>query len=190
MERWLRPGDWASCNGRKHPDQSLEGRHRRCRKFLGARPGCDWHNCHVTDAALIVHILFASAWFGHKLLVPRDVRVSVRQEESAGYLIERMGRAQRLGVVSGLGTLATGLWLMELTTGITDAAVETYIALGAVIAILVVGATATQPAWKRVRKAIEAGDIPAAAGGAGRFNRAINLESLLWVFALTMMVIR
>lgn len=143
----------------------------------------------MTQAALILHILIGAAWFGHKLLIPRDIRVSVRHEESAGYLIERMRRAQRLGIVAGLGTLATGIWLMALTTGIADASVETYLAIGAVLAMFVVGAVVAQPAWKRIREAIETGDIPGAAAGANGFNRALNFESVLWVFALTMMVI-
>lgn len=144
----------------------------------------------MKDAALILHVLLAASWFGHKLLIPRDVRVSVRQEESARYLLDRMARAKPLGIISGLGTLATGIWLMYLTTGLTDADLETYVGLGAVLAMFAVGSAVAEPAWRRIKVSIEAGDIPGAAGGATRFNRALTLESLLWVLALTMMVIR
>lgn len=98
-----------------------------------------------------------------------------------------MGRAQTLGIVSGLGTLASGIWLMHLTTGITNASVTTYLALGAVVAMFIVGAVVASPAWKRIRRAIEAEDVPSAAAGVTGFNRAITLESLLWILALTMM---
>jgi uncharacterized membrane protein len=141
----------------------------------------------MSELAIILHVLLAAAWFGHKLLIPRDVRVSVRQPASASLLIDRMSRAQRLGIVSGLGTLATGLWLIYLTTGFMDAAITTYVALGAVLAIFVVGASVARPAWNRIRDAVVADDIPTAAASVTGFTRALNLESLLWILALTMM---
>jgi hypothetical protein len=141
----------------------------------------------MSELAIILHVLLAAAWFGHKLLIPRDVRVSVRHPASASLLIERMSRAQRLGILTGLGTLATGLWLVYLTTGFLDAAINTYVALGAVLVMFVVGATLARPAWNRIRYAVEAEDIPTAAAAVSGFNRAVNLESLLWILALTMM---
>jgi hypothetical protein len=141
----------------------------------------------MSELVTILHVLVAAAWFGHKLLIPRDVRVSVRHTDSASLLIERMSRAQRLGIVTGLATLATGIWLMYLTTGVLDAAPNTYVALGAVVASFLVGGAVARPAWKRIREAVEAEDIPRAAAGVTTFNRAISLESLLWILALTMM---
>lgn len=143
----------------------------------------------MSQVALILHVLFAAAWFGHKLLIPRDVRVSVRHPESAAFLIERMDRAKRLGMLTGLGTLATGVWLMDLTTGLTRARFEIYVALAAVLAMFLVGALYAGPAWNRIREAVDAEDTPGAVGGATAFNRALNLETLLWVLALTMMVV-
>lgn len=143
----------------------------------------------MTEVALIFHVAFAAAWFGHKLLIPRDVRISVRHAESASLLVDRMKRAQRLGIVSGVGTLGTGAWLMYLTTGFTDAPLPIYIALATVIAMFAVGATIARTAWNRIASAIADNDIPAAAGGVAAFNRALNLESLLWILALTMMFI-
>lgn len=141
----------------------------------------------MTEAVVILHVVFAAAWFGHKLLIPRDVRVSVRTIESGKLLIDRMQRARRLGVLSGLGTLGTGIWLVYLTTGFFDAPVTMYVALGVVLLMFVVGATVARIAWNEIRDAIAANDVPAAAGGVAAFNRALNLESLLWILALTMM---
>jgi len=147
--------------------------------------------CHnspdMTETVVILHVVFASAWFGHKLLIPRDVRVSVRTVESGQLLVDRMQRAQRLGIASGLGTLATGVWLTYLTTGFFDASVPTYVAFGVVLLMFVVGATAGRTSWNRIRDAIASNDVPGAAGGVSAFNRALNLESLLWILALTMM---
>jgi hypothetical protein len=100
-----------------------------------------------------------------------------------------MRRAQGLGLVSGLLTLGTGVWLVTLTTGFAKAPVTIYIALATVIGMFLVGLLAARPAWNRIKAAIDAGDTPGAVGGVTSFNRAMNLESLLWILALTMMII-
>jgi hypothetical protein len=100
-----------------------------------------------------------------------------------------MGRARTFGIVSGILTLGTGIWLVTLTTGFAGAEVTIYVALGAVTAMLLVGALVVRPAWKRIEKAIDVGDTPAAVGGANAFNNALNLEGLLWILALAMMII-
>jgi hypothetical protein len=143
----------------------------------------------VIELVTVAHVAFAAAWFGHKLLIPRDVRVSVRESESGRNLVGRMRRAQSLGLVSGLFTLGTGVWLVTLTSGFAEAPVTIYVALATVIAMLLVGFLAARPAWNRIKAAIDAGDTPRAVGGVTAFNRALNLESLLWVLALTMMII-
>ena len=143
----------------------------------------------MIEVVTVVHIAFAAAWFGHKLLIPRDVRNSVRDPASGANLLDRMKRAQALGLFSGLVTLGTGIWLMILTTGIAEAALTTYVALGAVLAMFLVGGLVARPAWATIRDAIRSGDTPGAVGGVTSFNRAINLESLLWILALSMMVI-
>lgn len=143
----------------------------------------------MTKVALILHITIAAAWFGHKLLLPRDVRNSVRNSESAQLMIARVKRARNLGVLAGLGTLATGIWLVYLTTGFADASIQTYVALGAVLAMFVVGASVARPAWKKIEDAVREGDTPHAVGASIGFGRALNLESLLWILALTMMVL-
>lgn len=143
----------------------------------------------VLEVVTIAHIAVAAAWFGHKLLLPRDIRVSVREPATGAHLIGRMRRAEMLGITSGVLTLGTGIWLMLLTTGFADAPVEIHIALGAVIAMFLVGFFVARPAWRNIRSAIEKGDTPGAAGGVTAFNRALGLESLLWILALTMMII-
>lgn len=143
----------------------------------------------MIEVLTVAHVAFAAAWFGHKLLIPRDVRVSVREPESGRNLVGRMRRAQSLGLFAGLLTLGTGLWLIILTTGFAQAPVTIHIALATVIGMFLVGFLAARPAWNRIKDAIDAGDTPGAVGGVTSFNRAINLESLLWILALTMMII-
>lgn len=143
----------------------------------------------MIEVVTIVHIAVAAAWFGHKLLIPRDVRTSVREPESGKYLVDRMRRARTFGIVSGLLTLGTGIWLVILTTGFDDAPITIHIAMGAVLAMFLVGFLVARPAWKRITSAIAVGDTPAAVGGAKSLNSALNLESLLWIVALAMMII-
>ncbi|CAN5781336.1 hypothetical protein BH23ACT4_BH23ACT4_07840 [soil metagenome] len=161
---------------------------RVCGRFPpGCRPVC--HNRAVIEVATIVHIAVAAAWFGHKLLLPRDVRASVREPESGKYLVERMRRARTFGIITGILTLGTGIWLVMLTTGFAGAPITTHIAMGAVLAMFLVGFLVARPAWKRVASAIDAGDTPGAVGGANSLNSALNLESLLWILALSMMIV-
>ena len=143
----------------------------------------------MIEVVTIFHIAVAAAWFGHKLLIPRDVRTSVREPESGRYLLDRMRRARTFGIVTGLLTLATGIWLVMLTTGFADAPITIHIAMGVVIAMFLVGFLVARPAWKRVAGAIDAGDTPGAVGSANSLNSALNLESLLWILALSMMII-
>ena len=144
---------------------------------------------YVLEALTIAHIAVAAAWFGHKLLIPRDVRTSVRDVEAGRNLIPRIQRAQTLGLTTGTLTLATGVWLMIETTGFAGAPLQIHIALGVVVMMFLVGFFLARPAWNRIRSAVVDGDTPSAAGGVSAFNRALALESLLWVLALTMMVI-
>ena len=104
-------------------------------------------------------------------------------------LVSRMARAERLGITSGLATVLSGLGLIVLTTGFNEAPLKIYFGLAAALAMIVVGATMARPAWQRVKSAIGSGSAPTAAAAVKPFNRALALESLLWVFALVAMVI-
>jgi hypothetical protein len=137
----------------------------------------------------IVHIAIAAAWFGHKLLIPGDIRRSVHagQSESEA-LLRRMKRAERLGIVTGLGTVLSGgalLWLV----GVDTVAIGIWVGLGLVLAAIFLGATLGRPASKRLREAVSRGDRVEATIAGGQISRVLGLESLLWLGALTSMVV-
>lgn len=140
-------------------------------------------------ATKVIHILFAAAWFGHKLLVPRDVRQSVHVMTDSEGLIRRMHRAERLGILSGLGTVLSGVGLIPLTTGFAKTPVRIYLGLAAAIEIFIIGALVARPAWNEIKGGIETGDAPRAAAGVKPFTRALVLENLLWIVALGSMVV-
>ena len=137
----------------------------------------------------ILHIAFAAAWFGHKILIPRDLRQSIHNRHENMGLTKRMTRAERLGIVSGLGTLATGFWLISLTTGFATTPLRIWLGLAAVLAMFLVGGLVGSPAWRDVKAGLADNDLPRAVSRVGALIGALRLESLLWVLALTTMLL-
>lgn len=138
----------------------------------------------------ILHIALAAAWFGHKLLVPGDVKASVQSLASTEgeRFLHRLQRAQRLGQVTGIGTLAAGI---ALAFAVDASTVDNAVWIGAtlVVVAIVVGAIFARPASNELRDAVSASDRPRATVAGNRLNRILGLESLLWLGALSGMVI-
>lgn len=137
----------------------------------------------------ILHIAFAAAWFGHKLLIPGDIRRAVHAggAESEA-LLGRMKRAERLGILTGIGTLISGGGLMWLV-GIETVDIGVWVGLGLVVVALVVGVTTGRPASRLLRDAVARGDRVEATIAGGQVSRVLGLESLLWLGALVSMVV-
>lgn len=140
-------------------------------------------------ATKIVHIAFAAVWFGHKVLIPRDMRQSIHHPVDGGGFIRRIERAERLGIGSGLGTILSGIGLILLTTGFAGTPLRIYFGLAAAIAMVFVGGLVARPAWKEIREGIIDDDLPRAAAAERPFTRALMIENLLWIGALGAMVV-
>ena len=137
----------------------------------------------------ILHVGVAAAWFGHKLLIPADLRQSMSGGvEQAGALIVRLRRAEQLGVITGLGTLLTGLVLVFMI-GPAVVSPGIYVGLGLVLAAIALGATVARPASVRLRKAVMVGDLAAAGSEAQRVSQVLVAESVLWSAALVSMLV-
>lgn len=140
-------------------------------------------------ALTILHIAIAAAWFGHKLLIPGDIRASagVRAEMGEPFL-ERLRRAERMGIATGLATLLSGaaLWW---AVGFDAVDPGVWVGAGFVLGAILIGATMGRPASQKLRAAIEAHDRVAATVAGARVNRVLGIESLLWIGALTAMVL-
>lgn len=143
----------------------------------------------MIETLTIIHIAAAAAWFGHKLLIAGDVHASIRDVEGASRFVARIGRARRLGVISGIITIATGLWLVYEVFGFADTPIRIWVGLGSALAIFLVAISFARPAWKRIRSGMEEGDPASAASGVVRFRQALMLENLLWILALASMVV-
>lgn len=143
----------------------------------------------MIPALRILHIAIAAAWFGHKLLIPGDIRRSIHagQTESEA-LVQRLKRAERLGQVTGVGTLLSGGVLMW-AVGVDTVSVGIWVGLGLVLIAIFLGATMGRQASKELRDAVSKGDRVAAAVAAGQISRVLRIESLLWLGALVSMVV-
>jgi hypothetical protein len=137
----------------------------------------------------IIHIALAAAWFGHKLLVPGDIRASVRSHGGdAQPFLDRLKRAESLGVATGLGTVVAGGALAYVVDASTIGA-GVWVGATLVIVAIAVGAIFARPRSRRLRMAVESGDRVSAAAAGNQLSRILNIEELLWIGALAGMVI-
>ena len=134
-----------------------------------------------------LHVAVAAAWFGHKLLVIPDVRSSLDRQDRAEELLVRLGRAERLGIASGVGTLATGLALTA-AIGFDVVSPGVYVGLGLVVGAMALGALVARPASIGLASSISVGDLPRARTSGGRLVAVLGAESLLWGLALAAML--
>jgi hypothetical protein len=139
-------------------------------------------------ALTAVHIAIAAAWFGHKLLIPGDIRRSVRLgNPEAEAFLARLGRAQRFGILTGLGTLLSG-GVLAWTVGVASVRPGVWVGAGLVIVAIALGAIVARPASRRLIAAVQAGDRAGASRAGVQVGRVLGIESLLWLGALTAMV--
>ncbi|NNF65504.1 MAG: hypothetical protein HKN07_14775 [Acidimicrobiia bacterium] len=137
----------------------------------------------------VLHVGLAAAWFGHKLLIPADLRRSLGAGvEPAQALIVRLGLAEKLGVITGLGTLLTGV-VMVLMIGATVVRSGIYVGLGLVLGAIAIGATVARPASARLRAAVTVGNLEAAVSEGRTLSQVLAAESLLWAGALVSMLL-
>ena len=136
-----------------------------------------------------LHILFAAAWFGHKLLVPGDIRRSTGSGGVAdASFLDRLTRAERLGITSGLGTVIFGS-ILAFEVGFDTVDFGVWIGMGLAFSAIGVGAIAGRPVAKRLRTAVANGHRTDAAAAGAQLTRILSAESLLWAGALAAMVI-
>jgi hypothetical protein len=147
----------------------------------------------VDDSVLValkaLHIGVAAAWFGHKLLIPTDLRQSITAGvDAARRLLPRLERAERLGIATGMGTLLTGLGL-AWAIGFGVVRTPIWVGLGLVVAAIAIGAIVARPASIRLRSAVASGDLAVAGSNARTLTGVLSAEALLWSAALVTMLL-
>lgn len=136
----------------------------------------------------LLHVMVAAAWFGHKLLVPSDLRRSLTDIPEANSLLRRMDVAERLGIASGFGTLLTGAALV-FAIGPRVVPWPVYVGLGLVVAAIAVGAIVGRPSSIELRRAIGLDSLEAARRAARTLVVVLNIEAVLWSATLVTMLI-
>lgn len=143
----------------------------------------------MIPALTVIHIAIAAAWFGHKLLIPGDIRRSAGAgQDEALALLRRLRRAERLGRLTGLGTVVSG-GLLAWVLGIGTVGVATWVGAGLALVAIVIGAVVARPAMRRLVAAAESGERVAASLAGAQIGRVLGIESILWLGALTAMVL-
>lgn len=136
---------------------------------------------------LVIHITAAAAWFGHKLTIPRDIRVALRSgQEAATSMVERLTVTARLGIGSALLTVLSGVGLLAVAGWSATALLG--VGIMAAVGAIALGATLARPAWSGLQAAVDDGDLDLAGAFGRRFSRLLHLENTLWLAALAAMV--
>lgn len=140
-------------------------------------------------ALRILHVAIAAAWFGHKLLIPADIRESVHaSREDGDVLLARLKRAERFGILTGFGTLLSGATLIW-AVGVSTVSLWIWVGLGLVVLAIGIGISVARPASKRLHSAVRSEDRVEATVAGRQLGRALGLESLIWVGALVTMMV-
>lgn len=139
-------------------------------------------------ALTAVHIAIAAAWFGHKLLIPGDIRRSAGagKAQSEAFLA-RLRRAQGFGILTGLGTVLSGV-VLAWVVGVESVGPGVWVGAGLVAAAIALGAIVARPASRRLDAAVKAGDRVGANRAGAQVGRVLEIESVLWLGALIAMV--
>jgi putative copper export protein len=143
----------------------------------------------ITVALTVLHITAAAAWFGHKLGHTGELRASTHSMDgSSPELAARVRRGTRIDFVAAALTFLTGAGLVALK-GVDQ--VATTVLGGIAAAVLLVGfmVGVTRPARRRLADELTAGRRPESTAAAKGVARATTVEHLLWVAALTLMVL-
>jgi hypothetical protein len=138
-------------------------------------------------AVLLLHVTAAATWLGAALWMPGDVRRTLAMGPPHTDALARRARpALSLDLWAGLATLITGLVAIGLRGGVPRAGIV--VGLFAVLVRLGLLALGVFPAYRRVVRAVGAGDLAAAEAPARRLAGLAGAAHLLWVVALAGMI--
>jgi hypothetical protein len=139
-------------------------------------------------ALTVIHIAIAAAWFGHKLLIPGDIRRSAAAGDAqADAFLARLRRAQGFGILTGFGTVLSG-GMLAWEIGVERVRPGVWVGAGLVIVAIALGAIVARPASRRLVDAVQASDRVGASRASAQVRSVLGIESLLWMGALTAMV--
>jgi hypothetical protein len=139
------------------------------------------------DLVRLLHVLSIAAWLGSALWVPGDVRRTLASGGDLAALRARVRPALALDLVAGLAAIVTGTALLALHGLPLRNGLQVGAGLG-ILLLALVGA-GVRPAWLRVAARADAGDAPGARAAAGRLAALAGVGHVLWLGALSLMVL-
>jgi putative copper export protein len=143
----------------------------------------------ITVALTVMHITAAAAWFGHKLGLTGELRTSIHaMEGSRPDLAARVRRRTRIDAMAVTFTFLTGGGLVAVE-GIGELSPTVLAGIGAAVVLVGVMIGMTRPARRRLSDELFAGRRPESTAAAKAVARATAAEHVIWIVALTLMVV-
>lgn len=144
---------------------------------------------YVYSGIRLLHILAMAGWLASGLWVAGDIqRTLPLGRPHTDVLVARVERSKRVTIGSALLTVATGLGLVFAQGGFAAMPVRIHVGFGLTLCILAVGALLAEPAWRRIKAAVEAGGDAAAASR--RFSVFYGVEHALKLVVVFVMVFK
>ena len=149
-------------------------------------------NFYLYSSVKFIHILFASVWFGASILTSSDVRQTIEAgKPHLEMLVRRISEAEKVGIVSGVATLLSGLAIVFLAGGFEFVSSGVSIGLGTTVMTFIVGVFLASPTWRRILSIIKRdGDLGQAKMLTSRFTAYMYIEHFLRTVTLAFMVIK
>lgn len=146
----------------------------------------------LRDILLVIHIAAAGTWLGANIIQAVVPSMASRQsaEVAAGWYRVAARLSARLYMPVAILILATGIW-MVLDSDVYEFA-DVFVTIG--FAMILVGALlgkfVFEPGSNRAAAAVESADQTAIRSASGRIAAFGTLDTLLFLFTMTAMVLR
>jgi len=141
-------------------------------------------------ALRLLHLMFATLWFGVGLTLPGDVRRTLsRGRPQVDTLPERALRATVIALGSGVLAILTGVALIFNRGGMKAVSVRIHAGLGLALVLLALTVLGFLTHRKIAEVIRSGGDLEPARALAKRVSMLSGIEQLVWLIILTLMVV-
>jgi hypothetical protein len=147
----------------------------------------------LRDVMLILHIVGAGTWLGANVvqMVAPSLASAQGPSVAAGWMRMGAGFGKRIYTPVGILVLVTGIVLVLNSDGAYSfGSLFVTIGFAVVIIAIILGVAVFTPGAEKAAEAIESGDRGRIAAATGRLARYGVLDTLLVLFAITVMVLR
>lgn len=146
----------------------------------------------LRDILLVAHIAAAGTWLGANIVQALVPPLAARQSPQAvaGWYRVTGGLSTRLYMPVGILIVLTGVWLVIDGEAFSFADAFVSIGFATVVIGALLGKFVFEPGSERAAQAVESGDKGAIKSAAGRLAAFGTADTLLLLFAITVMVLK